>query len=297
MTNDTKNKVKKQSAPRRKKTNTDGFVKKEKKPPSKKTVIESQYAPKNQRPGNVERLAKFMARAGLCSRREAEALIDEGRVKVNGEVVDTPATFVSEADDIRIDNGRRARKEKLRLFLFHKPAGLLSTTQDPKGRPTIFDVIPHHLPRLLSVGRLDMNTEGLLLLTNDGELKRYLELPSTGLIRRYRVRVHGTVRPERLEKLAKGVTIQGIKYGPVEAFMEKAQDSSNVWLQVAITEGKNREVRKIMESMNLQVARLVRLNYGPFALGKLPKGALVELKYDYIKSQFPKDVLKQLNLI
>jgi 23S rRNA pseudouridine2605 synthase len=241
-----------------------------------------------------ERIAKYMARAGTCSRREAEQLIIEGRVRVNGEIIDSPATFVSDADDIRIDSGKKIKKEIPRLFMFHKPAGLLTATKDPRGRPTIFDVMPRTMPRVISVGRLDMNTEGLILLTNDGEIKRYLELPSTGWVRKYRARVHGTVNVERLERMKKGMTVDGIKYGPVHAKLEKAQQSANSWVQVSLTEGKNREVRNLMKAIHLDVNRLIRTSYGPFQLGKLPRGAIVEIQTKALKEQLPKELLEKI---
>lgn len=241
-----------------------------------------------------ERIAKYLARAGICSRREAEQLIIEGRVRVNGEIIDTPATFVNDADDIRIDSGKKVKKEPPRVFLFHKPAGLLTATKDPRGRPTIFDVMPRTMPRVISVGRLDMNTEGLILLTNDGEIKRYLELPSTGWVRKYRARVHGTVNVERLERMKKGMTVNGIKYGPVHAKLEKAQQSANSWVQVSLTEGKNREVRNLMKAIHLDVNRLIRTSYGPFQLGKLAKGAIIEVKTKTLKEQLPKELVDKI---
>ncbi len=241
-----------------------------------------------------ERIAKYMARAGTCSRREAEQLIIEGRVRVNGEIIDSPATFVSDADDIRIDSGKKIKKEIPRLFMFHKPAGLLTATKDPRGRPTIFDVMPRTMPRVISVGRLDMNTEGLILLTNDGEIKRYLELPSTGWIRKYRARVHGTVNVERLERMKKGMTVNGVKYGPIHAKLEKAQQSANSWVQVSLTEGKNREVRNVMKAIHLDVNRLIRTSYGPFQLGKLPRGAIVEISTKALKEQLPKELINKI---
>lgn len=241
-----------------------------------------------------ERIAKYLARAGICSRREAEDLITQGRVRVNGERIDTPATIVSDVDDIRIDNGKKVKKEPPRLFLFHKPAGLLTATKDPRGRPTIFDVMPRTMPRVVSVGRLDMNTEGLILLTNDGEIKRYLELPSTGWVRSYRARVHGTVNVDRLERMKKGMVVDGVKYGPVFAKLEKAQQSSNSWVNVSLTEGKNREVRNLMKAIHLDVNRLIRLSYGPFQLGKLPRGAIIEVKTKTLKEQLPKALVEKL---
>ena len=241
-----------------------------------------------------ERIAKYLARAGICSRREAEDLIVQGRVRVNGEIIDSPATFVSDADDIRVDSGNKIKKEIPRLFLFHKPVGPLTATKDPRGRPTIFDVMPRTMPRVVSVGRLDMNTEGLILLTNDGEIKRYLELPSTGWVRCYRARVHGTVNIDRLDKLKKGTVVKGVKYGPVIAKLEKAQQSANSWVQISLTEGKNREVRNLMKAIHLDVNRLIRTSYGPFQLGKLPRGAILEVKTKALREQLPKALVDKI---
>jgi 23S rRNA pseudouridine2605 synthase len=241
-----------------------------------------------------ERIAKYLARAGICSRREAEDLIVQGRVRVNGEIIDSPATFVSDADDIRVDSGKKIKKEIPRLFLFHKPVGLLTATKDPRGRPTIFDVMPRTMPRVVSVGRLDMNTEGLILLTNDGEIKRYLELPSTGWVRSYRARVHGTVNVDRLDKLKKGMVVKSVKYGPVIAKLEKAQQSANSWVQLSLTEGKNREVRNLMKAIHLDVNRLIRTSYGPFQLGKLPRGAIIEVKTKALREQLPKALVDKI---
>lgn len=233
-----------------------------------------------------DRIAKVMARAGLCSRRDAEAWIAAGRVMVNGKKLDSPALNVGPDDNVVVDGRPLPRAEAARLFIYHKPAGLVTTARDEKGRPTVFDNLPPGLPRVVSVGRLDLNTEGLLLLTNDGGLARHLELPSTGWKRRYRVRVHGTVKPEALEKLKAGITIEGMKYGPVEAALEKgAQSASNTWLVVALREGKNREIRKIMEHLDLQVSRLIRVSYGPFTLGDLPAGVAKEVPQKVLREQ------------
>ena len=231
-----------------------------------------------------ERIAKVIARAGICSRRDAERLISEGRVKLNGKVLDTPATIVTSGDDIRVNGKALPQKEPTRLFLYHKPSGLVTTARDEKGRKTVFDNLPDGLPRVVSVGRLDLNTEGLLLLTNDGELARALELPSTGWVRRYRVRAHGSVTQDRLDTLQKGVTVNGIKYGPIDAKLEKKQ-GTNTWLVVSLSEGKNREVRRVLESLNLTVNRLIRLSYGPFQLGKLPKGSAREVSAKVLSEQ------------
>ena len=224
-----------------------------------------------------ERIAKVIARAGLCSRREAESWIAAGRVAVNGKVVASPARNVTAADRVTVDGRPLPSRERTRLFLYHKPRGLLTSHADPGGRPTIFNTLPKGLPRLISIGRLDVNTEGLLLLTNDGALARVLELPATAWLRRYRVRAHGRVTPAELEPLTAGITIAGIRYGPIEATLERAQ-GSNVWLGFAIREGKNREVKNVLGHLGLRVNRLIRVAFGPFQLGELPAGAIVEVK-------------------
>lgn len=231
-----------------------------------------------------ERIAKVMARAGLCSRRDAEKWIEAGRVKVNGKVLTSPALAVTPADTIEVDGEKLKEAEKTRLFLFHKPEGLVTTNRDEKGRKTIFDALPKEIGRVVTVGRLDLNTEGLLLLTNDGELSRYLELPATGWVRKYRVRAHGRVSQERLDKLKDGMKYEGVKYGPIDAKLESSQ-GSNTWIEVSLTEGKNREVRNVMEALGLQVNRLIRLSYGPFQLGQMPKGAVLEIKHQQLRDQ------------
>src|SRR5882724_2000978 len=230
----------------------------------------------NGRPASGERIAKAIARAGLCSRREAEAWIAAGRVAVNGEVIASPARNVTADDRIAVDGKALPVRARTRLFLYHKPRGLLTTHADPGGRPTIFSVLPKGLPRLISVGRLDLNTEGLLLLTNDGALARTLELPSTGWLRRYRVRAHGRVAQDQLDGLRAGTTIDGICYGPIEATVDRAQ-GSNVWLTFAIREGKNREVKNVLGHLGLKVNRLIRVSFGPFQLGELAAGAIAEV--------------------
>lgn len=235
----------------------------------------------------AERIAKVMARAGLCSRRDAERWIAAGRVKLNGKVLDTPAVTVTAADTIVVDGKPVEAKEVTRLWRYHKPAGLVTSHKDEKGRETVFDKMPTDMPRVISVGRLDLNSEGLLLLTNDGELARKLELPETGWSRRYRVRVHGRVDEKRLRSLANGVTVDGVRYGPIKASVdgEDAARKTNTWLSVSLTEGKNREVRNVLAHLGLDVNRLIRTAYGPFQLGKLQRGGVEEVKGKVLREQ------------
>lgn len=233
-----------------------------------------------------ERIAKRIARAGFCSRRDAEALILAKRVSVDGKTIDSPALNVSEEQVVRIDGKPLAEKEETRLWLYHKPPGLITTHRDEKGRDTIFSHLPKDLPRVVSVGRLDLNSEGLLLLTNDGELARKLELPATGWIRRYRVRAHGRITPDMLAALAKGITIDGIAYAPAEAAIDSTQ-GANSWVTIALREGKNREIRKLFEHFGCQVNRLIRVSYGPFNLGSLPRGQVKEAQARMLKSFLP----------
>ncbi len=239
-----------------------------------------------------ERIAKVMARAGLASRREAEAWIAEGRVSVNGQVITSPALNVTASDRIVVDGARMPGRERTRLFLYNKPRGLVTTHSDPEGRPTIFGALPRKLPRLISVGRLDMNTEGLLLLTNDGGLARTLELPATAWLRRYRVRANGRVDQATLDRLRDGVTVEGVHYGPIEALLERAQ-GANSWLSFAIREGKNREVRKVLESLGLRVNRLIRVSYGPFMLGDLPEGEVKEVESAALRAELGEKIVEQ----
>jgi 23S rRNA pseudouridine2605 synthase len=231
-----------------------------------------------------ERIAKAMARAGLCSRREAEAWIAAGRVAVNGAVIASPALNVTAQDRVTVDGSPLPARERTRLFLYHKPRGLVTTHADPQGRPTIFAALPKSLPRLLSVGRLDMNTEGLLLLTNDGGLARTLELPATGWLRRYRVRAHGRIDPERLAALRAGITIDGIRYGAIDARLDREQ-GANLWLIFAMREGKNREVKNVLGHLGLRVNRLIRVSFGPFQLGDLPPGEVAEVRTRHLREQ------------
>jgi len=231
-----------------------------------------------------ERIAKVMARAGLCSRREAEAWIAAGRVAVNGEKIASPALNVTRADRIVVDGKPLPGAERTRLFLYHKPRGLVTTSADPQGRPTIFGALPKDLPRLIGVGRLDLSTEGLLLLTNDGGLARALELPATGWLRRYRVRAHGKVTQAQLDELRDGATVDGIHYGPIEATLDREQPS-NVWITFAIREGKNREVRNVLRHLGLHVARLIRVSFGPFQLGEIVQGEISEVPTRVLRDQ------------
>ncbi len=242
--------------------------------------------------GEGDRIAKVLARAGLCSRREAEEWIAAGRVAVNSGTISSPAVNVTARDRIAVDGEPLPRRERTRLFLYHKPAGLVSTNADPQGRPTVFDALPKNLPRLMSVGRLDIGTEGLLLLTNDGGLARVLELPDTGWVRRYRVRAHGRVSEGDLNRLRDGITVDGVHYGAIEATLEREQ-GANVWLSFAIREGKNREVRNVLGHLGLQVNRLIRIEFGPFGLGALAEGAIEEVETKNLRAQRPPPVAQE----
>lgn len=231
-----------------------------------------------------DRIAKVLARAGLCSRRDAERWIAEGRVRVNGRVLDTPACVVGPADQVVVDGKPLPAADRTRLWRFHKPAGVVTTHRDPQGRPTLFDILPPELPRVVSVGRLDLNSEGLILLTNDGALARRMELPSTGWVRRYRVRVHGYVDPAKLASLEGGVTVDGIAYGPIRATLDN-QKGENAWLTVSLREGKNREIRRVMEHIGYLTNRLIRVAYGPFQLGELERGAADEVPGKVLRDQ------------
>lgn len=239
-----------------------------------------------------QRIAKVMARAGVCSRRDAEAWIAEGRVSVNGKVLLSPAFNVSEADDVRVDGKPLGQRERTRLFLFHKPRGLVTTARDPEGRPTVFEALPPGLPRLVAIGRLDINSEGLLLLTNDGGLARVLELPSTGWLRRYRVRAHGTIDQAALDRLSGGIAIDGVDYLGIEAKLDREQ-GDNVWITMGLREGKNREIKKVLEHLGLVVNRLIRVSFGPFELGDLAEGEAAEVRTRVLRDQLGAKLAKE----
>lgn len=247
-------------------------------------------APKPKKAG--ERIAKALARAGLASRRDAEEMVTQGRVSVNGRIINSPALDITANDVVMVDGKPLPERERTRLFLYHKPRGLMTTHDDPEGRPTVFDNLPEGLPRLISIGRLDFNTEGLLLLTNDGGLARTLELPDTGWLRRYRVRAHGDVTQAQLDELKNGIEIEGVKYGPIEATLERDQ-GANVWLVFAIREGKNREVRNVCAHLGLEVNRLIRVSYGPFQLGEVPEGQVEEIKSRVLRDQLGDKVIEK----
>jgi 23S rRNA pseudouridine2605 synthase len=242
-----------------------------------------------------ERIAKVMARAGVASRRQAEDMIAAGRVSVNGKGISSPALNVTASDQISVDGKPLPQRERTRLFLFHKPRDLVTTHSDPQGRPTIFGALPKNLPRLISVGRLDINTEGLLLLTNDGELARMLELPQTGWLRTYRVRALGRVTQDALDKLKGGLSIKGVHYGPIEATFDREQ-GANVWVTIGIREGKNREVRNVMEHLGLKVNRLLRVSFGPFELGALERGEVREVPTDELRQVLGTNVIAGANV-
>lgn len=231
-----------------------------------------------------DRIAKVLSRAGIASRREAERMIVAGRVSVNGQVITSPALNVTDKDRIVVDGKEVGAPDRVRLWRYHKPAGLVTTTRDEKGRETIFDALPEDMPRVMTVGRLDLNSEGLLLLTNDGALKRKLELPSTGWLRRYRVRVNGRPQDKALEPLRAGITIDGEAFQPMQVTLDR-QQGANAWLTVGLREGRNREIRRAMEAVGLNVNRLLRLSYGPFQLGELAKGAVEEVRTKVLRDQ------------
>ena len=235
-----------------------------------------------------DRIAKYLARAGVASRRDSERLLTEGKVRINNVTITHPATFVTRGDLVTIDGKLVEEPDRTRLWRYHKPDGLVTTHRDPEGRPTVFDKLRQQLPRVISVGRLDLTSEGLLLLTNDGALARTLELPSTGWIRRYRVRVNGSPDPAALAALAKGVTIDGTRYAPIDAGLD-AKKGDNAWLTVSLREGRNREIRKVMSHLHLHVSRLIRIAYGPFQLGTLERGGIEEVPTRVLREQLPKE--------
>jgi 23S rRNA pseudouridine2605 synthase len=249
---------------------------------TKRAPVPRPQKPRGPKPGPAreegpQRIAKLLARAGIASRRDVERMITEGRIALHGEKLTTPATLLDNLNGVTVDGQPVKPAGAARLFLFYKPAGCLTAARDPKGRATIYDKLPAGLPRLMPVGRLDYNTEGLLLLTNDGELKRQLELPSSGVVRRYRARAFGDVSQAQLEALAEGVTIEGIRYGSIDANLER-RTGRNCWIELSLTEGKNREVRRVLAYLGLQVSRLIRTSYGPFAVEGLAPGQVGEVQ-------------------
>ncbi len=247
-------------------------------------------APAKVHPG--ERIAKVIARAGVCSRRDAERLIEDGRVAVDGKTIRSAALNVTDANTITVDGEPLAAPERSRLWRFHKPRGVITAARDPQGRTTVDALLPNDMPRVMPIGRLDYPSEGLLLLTNDGALKRHLELPATGWIRRYRARVYGELDLDALKGLARGITVEGVQYGPIEVEVEHAGSARNAWLSVALREGKNREVRKVLAHLGLQVNRLIRVAYGPFQLGTLKEGGVEEVGAKVLKEQLGKMLRK-----
>lgn len=246
-------------------------------------------------PEKGERIAKVLARAGIASRREAEKLIEQGIVTVDGKTLTTPAFKVLPGMEVRVDGTRVKAKEPPRVWRYHKPSGLVTTHKDPQGRPTVFDAVAKQLPRVISVGRLDLTTEGLLLLTNDGGLARQLELPANAWVRRYRIRAYGKTDQKALDDLAKGVTIGGVDYKPIKATLDQVK-GGNVWITASITEGKNREIRKVMEHLGLTVNRLIRTSFGPFQLGGLPESAIEEIPSKQLREQLGAKTCEQLGL-
>ena len=258
-------------------------------------ICDTQSGMTTQDKEDKERIAKALSRLGVASRRMVETMIAAGRVAVNGEVITHPATFVDASDEIRVDGELVGAREPARMWLFHKPKGVMVAERDPEGRPTIYDVLPPELPRTMPIGRLDYQTEGLLLLTNSGALKRHLELPSTGWLRRYRTRVMGEWQDTYAAELENGITVDGVKYGAIHATVEKRQksDGRHVWLDVSLREGKNREVRRAMQHFGPHVNRLIRVSYGPFSIGDLPEGAVREVSQKVLREQIGR-ILEQL---
>lgn len=235
------------------------------------------------------RIAKYIASCGVCSRRDAEQLIKEGRVQVNGVEISSPATLITD-HSVKVDGKLLQNKLATKLFLFHKPQAVITSAKDPHNRKTVFDLLPKELPRLITVGRLDFNTEGLLLLTTSGELARFIELPKTAWVRKYRARVFGKLNHERLKKLEKGITVDGVRYGSIKVDIDIERDS-NSWLTISLTEGKNREIRKVMEELGLKVNRLIRISFGPFNLGDLAIGEIKEINKNTLKNFIDKKFL------
>jgi 23S rRNA pseudouridine2605 synthase len=263
--------------------------------PAAPAVPSTRAQPASGAPSETMRIAKAMARAGLCSRRDAERWIEAGRVTVNGALLKSPARDVGPSDKVLVDGKPMPTAEPVRLWRYHKPRGLVTTHRDPEGRPTVFEKLPPEMPRVMSIGRLDLNTEGLLLLTNDGALARHLELPSTGWLRRYRVRAHGKVTQEALDKLKDGIEVEGVRYGPIEAKLDSAQ-GSNIWLTLSLREGKNREVRNVLSTLGLDVNRLIRLSFGPFQLLDLTPGAVEPVRRRVLADQLGHALARELGL-
>ncbi len=236
---------------------------------------------------NKQRIAKFLASSGVASRRESEKIILDKRVEVNGRIISSPAFDIKDGDQVNVDGKPIKRSDNLRVFLFNKPQGYLVTTKDPVGRKTIYDLFPKKLKKIITVGRLDYNSEGLIILTNNGDFSRFLELPSNQFLRTYKVRVHGNIDKEKLSNLSNGITLKGIKYKSIEASLEKT-NKSNAWLLMKLKEGKNKEIRRICESFDLKVNRLIRISYGPFNLGKINKTEIIEVSYGFLRRKFEK---------
>jgi 23S rRNA pseudouridine2605 synthase len=270
------------------------------KPPAKKTFGAKPRSVSEKNPAHVEvagegeRISKIMARAGVASRRDCERMILEGRVSLNGKVLDSPAINCTPSDVIEVDGQQIGSIERTRLWIYYKPAGLVTTNHDPEGRPTVFDNLPAELPRVISVGRLDINTEGLLLLTNDGGLARMLELPTTGWLRRYRVRAYGEIDQAKLDELKEGIAVEGVFYGAIEATLDR-QQGHNVWITMGLREGKNREIKNVLGALGLDVNRLIRISYGPFQLGELDDGEVVEIKSRTLRDQLGPRLIAEAN--
>lgn len=271
-------------------------------PKAQRPAVKTPRTPRNEPPkphitkpsareDGLHRIAKLLARAGVASRREIERMIDDRRITLNGEVITTPATLLGNLEGVTVDGKAVAETDAPRIFLFHKPTGVLTAERDFSGRKTIYDVLPAGLPRLMPIGRLDLNTEGLLLLTNDGALKRTLELPSNGVERSYRARTFGDISQAQLEDLIEGVTIEGVRYGRIDANLERST-GRNQWIELTLTEGKNREVRRVLEHFGLQVSRLIRTRYGPFVLGNAPPCAVEEARPGEIEQMMQNIVIK-----